>query len=219
MVAFEGDRPVAVLIGCKRPPETLVRTLAVHPGHLRRGHGRHLLTSLSAKLAILGPPNLVAEVPAANAPARALFAACGWRETQTYRDLEFDPSLAAPAPSGTVHEVRPDSLPAVAGPLSWERTQATLAGRRERLKALVLAPADRIEAAVAYTREADGAIGVWRMEGAGLGTLLRDLAHRERTRIVALGVGYDECPWELATTIGWRATGETIGVTSVAKAQ
>src|SRR4030095_2761204 len=60
---------------------------AGHPRHLRKAHGRHLLTSLSAKLAILGPPHLVAEVAADNAPARALFKACGWGEERTYFDL------------------------------------------------------------------------------------------------------------------------------------
>ena len=34
----------------------------------RQGHGRHLLTSLSSKLAILGPPRMVAEVPETFAP-------------------------------------------------------------------------------------------------------------------------------------------------------
>ena len=86
MVAFEGREPVGVLLGAKRPLATLVYGLRVHPEHRRRGHGRHLLTSLSSKLAILGPPGLVAEIPAEREAARATFAACGWKETARLTD-------------------------------------------------------------------------------------------------------------------------------------
>jgi hypothetical protein len=99
MVAFDSKEPVAVSIGCKRPPYTLVHRIAVHPEHLRKGHGRHLLTSLSAKLAILGPPHLVAEVAAGNTAARALFRACGWTEARTYVDFASASPVASPAPS------------------------------------------------------------------------------------------------------------------------
>ena len=77
MVAFAGSAPIGVLIGAKRASATLVHSVAVHPDHVRQGHGRHLLTSLGSKLAILGPPRIVAEVPETLAPARALFSACG----------------------------------------------------------------------------------------------------------------------------------------------
>ena len=65
MVAFSGPDPVGVLIGAKRPSGTLVHQIAVHPDHRRQGHGRHLLASLGSKLAILGPPRIVAEIPEA----------------------------------------------------------------------------------------------------------------------------------------------------------
>ena len=73
MVAFSGSDPIAVLIGAKRPSGTLIHKIAVHPDHRRQGHGRHLLTSLSSKLAILGPPRMVAEVPETLAPTCELF--------------------------------------------------------------------------------------------------------------------------------------------------
>ena len=63
MVAFSGPDPIGVLIGAKRPSGTLIHKIAVHPDHVRQGHGRHLLTSLGSKLAILGPPRMIAEVP------------------------------------------------------------------------------------------------------------------------------------------------------------
>ena len=63
MVAREDGRPIGVLIGAKRESATRIHRLVVHPEHRRQGHASHLLTSLSQKLAVLGPPRLVAEVP------------------------------------------------------------------------------------------------------------------------------------------------------------
>src|ERR687895_2592208 len=77
MVAFSGSDPIGVLIGAKRPLGTLVHTIAVHPDHRRQGHGRHLLESLGSKLAILGPPRIVAEVPDTLGDACALFSMSG----------------------------------------------------------------------------------------------------------------------------------------------
>jgi GNAT superfamily N-acetyltransferase len=89
MVALSGPDPIGVLIGAKRPSGTLVYKIAVHPDHVRQGHGRHLLTSLSSKLAILGPPRIVAEVPEALAPASALFSASGYVEEGRLTDYVF----------------------------------------------------------------------------------------------------------------------------------
>ena len=55
MVAFSGSDPIGVLIGAKRPSGTLIHKIAVHPDHVRQGHGRHLLTSLSSKLRFCPP--------------------------------------------------------------------------------------------------------------------------------------------------------------------
>src|SRR5262245_42129871 len=125
MVGFEGDNPVAVVIGCKRPPDTLVRGLGVHPGHMGKGHGRHLLTSLSSKLSILGPPRLVAEIPVGNTSARGLFEACGWERDRTYTDLVLAKD-AAPAAAHygafarlTMDDL-PDALPAPGSEPAWE---------------------------------------------------------------------------------------------------
>ena len=199
MVAFEGSDPIGVLIGCKRPPRTLVRTIAVHPDYLRRGHGRHLLTSLSAKLAILGPKILVAEVDAANEPARALFEAFGWRESRRYTDFTLDPSLARPAAAGVVQvvpaaDLADDLLPTDDAPRSWERTRGTLTKRMDGLLGLVLASTERLEAAVLYARK-DDSVAVWSIACAdanALDTLLRDLSHRERAPVVLPAIGPDE---------------------------
>jgi ribosomal protein S18 acetylase RimI-like enzyme len=86
MVAFSGSDPIAVLIGAKRPPGTLIHKIAVHPDHRRQGHGRHLLASLGSKLAILGPPRIVVEVPETLTAACGLFSASGYVEEALLTD-------------------------------------------------------------------------------------------------------------------------------------
>jgi GNAT superfamily N-acetyltransferase len=231
MVAFDAKEPVAVLIGCKRPPYTLVHRIAVHPDHLRKGHGRHLLTSLSAKLAILGPPHLVAEIGADNVSARALFSACGWREERTYVDLASDSPTASPAPPGLVVPVTVDdlmdiALPEASAPRSWNRTRSTLINRKERLFGLAIASGERLDASLLYTREEDGGKAIWSLfatpgDGgeAALGALLHDLAHREPGPVVVPGIHGDEVAIEMLLGFGFTRGGETIGVAAEAQSR
>ncbi len=231
MVAFDGKEPVAVMIGCKRPPHTLVLRIAVHPDHLRKGHGRHLLTSLSAKLAILGPPQLVTELAADNTPARALFKACGWREERTYVDLALDAPIASPAPPGLVVPVTVDDLidiglPAADAPRSWNRTRATLLNRKERLLGLAIAGGERLDASLLYTREDDGGIAIWSLsaaQGAGgqraLAPLMGELAHRESGRLVVPRVHGDEVSVEVLRGLGFFPGVETVGVAAEAQSR
>ena len=228
MVAFDGSDPVAVLIGCKRPPETLVLRIAAHPDHLRRGHGRHLLTSLSAKLAILGPKTLLAEIPEENAAARALFAACGWREERRWVDLVPDPAALAIAPRGVVQEVTPDELGTALAPSpgahrSWGRTQATTTARGDRLKGLAIASDERLEAALLYATD-DARVTVWSLayerDAAGeaaLRSLLRELVHRDLGSISIPRIGGGEIDLERLPALGLHPGPETIGCASEAR--
>jgi len=106
MVATAGDEPVAVVLGTKAPQEVHVRRIGVAPGHQRRGHGRHLLESLGSKLAVLGPPRLVAEVPAVLTEARAFFAALGWRGETTLESDEASAAADAAATAASSSRVR-----------------------------------------------------------------------------------------------------------------
>ena len=108
MVAFSGSDPIGVLIGAKRPSGTLVHTIAIHPDHRRQGHGRHLLTSLSSKLAILGPPRIVAEVPETIASACELFSASGYVQEALLTDyvLPFDSRESVPLAQGRPFDSR-----------------------------------------------------------------------------------------------------------------
>jgi ribosomal protein S18 acetylase RimI-like enzyme len=152
MVAFEGREPVGVLLGAKRPEATLVYALRVHPEHRRREHGKHLLTSLNQKLAILGPPRLVAEVPADREAACAAFAACGWTIGSRLTDWRRQVSLHS-APSGAREALAPVSVADLeaAGLLGtglrcWQRDLPALEKHQEHLSGLAFHSPDRIEA-------------------------------------------------------------------------
>src|SRR6188472_221251 len=92
MVAFSGSNPIGVLIGAKRPSGTLIHKIAVHPDHVRQGHGRHLITSLSSKLAILGPPRMIAEVPETLGATCELFRASGYVQEAVLTDYVLHPT-------------------------------------------------------------------------------------------------------------------------------
>ncbi len=160
MVAFEGSDPIGVLIGAKRPSGTLIHKIAVHPDHCRQGHGRHLLTSLSSKLAILGPPKMFAEVPENLAPTRALFDASGYLQEALLTDYLFDreASVVGEAAGMFVFPVTIDDLAAndLLGEdhprVCWERSVETLIARKDDIDGFAVASDERIEAYLLYVQ-------------------------------------------------------------------
>ena len=164
MVAFAGSDPIAVLIGAKRPSGTLIHKIAVHPDHLRQGHGRHLLTSLSSKLAILGPPRMVAEIPESFTPTRALFNACGYVQEAVLTDYILE--MAALSERGSAARVEGFVIPVTIDDLAanglaeadaeagkhccWERSVETLTARKDDIAGLAVASDERIEAYLIY---------------------------------------------------------------------
>ncbi len=168
MVAFSGSDPIGVLIGAKRPSATLVHKIAVHPDHRRQGHGRHLLASLGSKLAILGPPRILAEVPDTLPPACGLFSASGYVEEALLTDYvldweESDVREVADHGGGLVIPVTVDDLIAngllgEADPqVCWERSGEALAARKNEIAGLAVASDERIEAYLLYLQ---GELGV-----------------------------------------------------------
>jgi GNAT superfamily N-acetyltransferase len=168
MVAFSGSDPIGVLIGAKRPSGTLVHTIAVHPDHRRQGHGRHLLASLGSKLAILGPPRMIAEVPETLAPACELFKASGYIEEALLTDYvlrDVGPNLSSATPPGEENDTGRFVIPVTVDDLAangllegdlpqvcWERSIETLTARKDDIAGLAVASDERIEAYVLHTQ-------------------------------------------------------------------
>jgi GNAT superfamily N-acetyltransferase len=220
MVAFAGADPIGVLIGAKRSSSTLVHRIAVHPDCVREGHGRHLLTSLSAKLSILGPPSLVAEVPDTLAVARSLFEATGYRQEAELTDYVHEP--AYPVVPGIddlagrfAMPVSVDDLAANGllgdpqAPSCWERSVETLTARKVELSGIALASDERIEAYALHT--ADGDILSFRslVEDAGgrLAWLLAHLHGRGMATLRLRKVHPAELSADLLRALDFRAVG------------
>ena len=222
MVAFAGPDPIGVLIGAKRPSGTLVRRIAVHPDHLRQGHGRHLLASLGSKLAILGPPRIFAEVPEAFAPARELFGGIGYVEEARLTDYAARQEGEAhdvPGVHGTfVIPVTVDDL-AANGLLEgdqpqtcWERSVETLTARKDEIAGLAVASDERIEACLLYvTRGVGVEIVLLRTfvedGGARLQQLLSRLRAQGMGTLAFPKVHPAEIPKALPEALGFRAAG------------
>ncbi|MDX1387616.1 MAG: GNAT family N-acetyltransferase [Acidobacteriota bacterium] len=185
MLATVDDEVVGVLFATKRDDRALIHSIGVQRAHRRQGHGRHLLDSLSQKLAILGPPEMVAEIPGEWTGVRAFFERCGYTPGPTYTDFVLEKPSAAPR-GGPVVPVGVDDLhesgvlEGTAG-RAWERTLKTLLNRRETLEGYAVASDVRIEA---YLLARQGAAGHGReivalgaAEGEEPRALLRILVH------------------------------------------
>ena len=223
MVAFSGSDPIGVLIGAKRPSATLIHKIAVHPDHRRQGHGRHLLASLGSKLAILGPPRIVAEVPETLAPACGLFNASGYVQEAMLTDYVLDgPAMSergndAPV-EGLVIPVTVDDL-AANGLLGdgdrqvcWKRSVTTLTGRKDEIAGFAIASDEQIEAYVLCVK------GEEKTEIVSLRSLIDDGGARLKQLLSRLHAGGTSSLWfpkvhpgeiskELVETLGFRPAG------------
>jgi hypothetical protein len=212
MVAFAGADPIAVLIGAKRPSGTLIHKIAVHPDHRRQGHGRHLLTSLSSKLAILGPPKMIAEVPEILAPACELFVASGYVQEAILTDYVLEHPVPSERVEGFMIPVTIDDLAAndLLGDndrhLCWERSVETMTARKDEIAGVAVASDEQIEAYVLYT--ASGEI-------VSLRSLLDDRGARLQQLFSRLDIGTlripkvhpSEVSAELLETLGFHPAG------------
>jgi len=219
MVAFSGSDPIGVLIGAKRPSGTLIHRIAVHPDHRRQGHGRHVLASLGSKLAILGPPRIVAEVPDTNVPACELFSASGYVQEALLTDhvlTDVGPSFGSAGRMVipmTVDDLDAnDLLDAAGSQICWQRSVETLTARKDEIHGLAVASDERIEAYVLYEPRAP------EVEILALRTFIEDVGARLQqllSRLSAQGlttfrfpkVHPSEISAELLDSLGFRPAG------------
>jgi GNAT superfamily N-acetyltransferase len=233
MVAFSGADPIGVLIGAKRPSGTLVHRIAVHPDHLRQGHGRHLLTSLGSKLAILGPPRMVAEVPDTLVPACELFRTSGYVEEAQLTDYVWEPRDGE-APTAfrdrvdgrfvipvTIDDLAANDLLESGGGGSqacWMRSIESLTARKDDIAGLAVASDERIEAYVLYANEEIVSLrGFVDDDGVRLKQLLARLPARGARRFVFPRVHPSEISKELLTMLGFRANGQFVRYAATAR--
>jgi len=237
MVAFSGSDPIGVLIGAKRPSGTLIHRIAVHPDHRRQGHGRHLLASLGSKLAILGPPRMIAEVPETLAPACELFSASGYvqealltdyvlqPEENDVRGVDHDGRFVIPV---TVDDLVANGLLGEGDPhVCWERAVETLTARKDDITGFAVASDERIEAYVLYRAGALAQAGPT-AEILSLRTFVEDGGARLRqllSRLGAQGLGAFRFPKvhssdfskEFLETLGFRPAGTHLLYTARAR--
>ena len=152
MVTVVQDEIAGVMLATKREGEMRVLGVGLRPEFRRAGHGRHMLRSLSAKLAILGPPRMTCEIPDGRTEACAFVEACGWTHDRTYVDFLCPPeSERAPFDPPLVRSVDYEDLES-AGVLdpdsrrSWDRSPKTLSNRRAALIARAIPAFDGWEA-------------------------------------------------------------------------
>ena len=236
MVAFSGADPAGVLIGAKRPSGTLIHKIAVHPEHGRQGHGRHLLTSLSSKLAILGPPRMVAEVPETLAPAGGLFVASGYVQEALLTDYVLEWSALGEGGSGghvggfvipiTVDDLAANGLLGEADhQVCWERSVETVLARKDDIAGLAVASDERIEAYLLFVDR-----GVAETEIVSLGAFIEDGGARLTqllTHLRARGTSTARFnkvhPAEISTTqletLGFRPAGRHLLYAATARSQ
>jgi GNAT superfamily N-acetyltransferase len=222
MVAFEADEPIGILLGAKRDGvANCVHRLAVKPGWERRGHGRHLLTSLADKARILGPARLVAEIPSEWTAIRSFFEKTGFVEEARYVDFVRDGSPGGAAGDPRDQLVMPITLDelvesgAFDGSIRrpWARSLASLRAKGDALLGLAVAT-DRIEAYVLYVAGTDGtASEVWGLGAAdgGAGSALLGLLLARLGAVRIVGVSEREVSAATLSALGCTPAGETIG--------
>jgi ribosomal protein S18 acetylase RimI-like enzyme len=227
MVAFEGDEPIGVLIAAKRDRDAnYVHRLAVKPGWERQGHGRHLLTSLVDKAAILGPPRVVAEIAAEWSTINAFFAKSGFVEERRYGDfvrdagatagIAADDPRAALVVSLSLDELLESGALAAPSARAWRRTEASLRARAGTLTVLAVAT-DRIEAHLVTAPSADGSVEVLAIgaepgpQGAALLGLLLGRASETEAALRIPGIADEETCFDTLWALGFRREREVIG--------
>ena len=219
MLAFEGTTPIAVLLGAKQGAANRVQRIAVSASHQRLGHGRHLLESLRQKVAILGPPRLVAEVPAVLDGACRFFERCGFSPYARFVDFvagaplpveRREAELVSPA---TVDELLAAGALDAPTALAWERSVPAIEGRKREIEGLAIASDVRVEAMVLFRSVADGSeiLRLSARRAELLAALVGTLQRRRPGGIAIPKVSPAEIDFAALEALGFRRRSEYIG--------
>ncbi len=162
LLAREGDGAVAVLIATKRSDASSILRIGVLPGHERMGHGGHLLTSLSQKLAVLGPERLEVELPRARPDLQQFFAAVDYEREVALTDWVRSARPTQPVPAELFQPLTAEQadrhglLTSAGSDRAWERQRATLLARNGRLAGIAMVTPERIEAGALFVAAPEG---------------------------------------------------------------
>jgi len=159
MVASEGQRLLGVLIAAKRETESCILAVGVHPDVRHLDHGRHIMTSLSQKLAILGPSRMLCEPPSDQPRVLKFLEHCGYAQEATLTDYRYT-GLSATLPSSMLAEISLEELDAAElgddpEEICWGRAGRAIGRRQEyfeSVRVLALVGGERIEAALILER-------------------------------------------------------------------
>jgi GNAT superfamily N-acetyltransferase len=131
MVVLEGNDPVAVIVGTKRPYGCWIAKLGVRSDHQRQGIGRYIVEALTRKLSIIGPRIISVDVPVDSEVVIAFFKHLGFDTWGHYWSFAGHPQACSSETLRQVHPVKPDvalsryeSFHPV--PQCWERDAYTL---------------------------------------------------------------------------------------------
>jgi hypothetical protein len=220
------DEPELTLDGFKR----WVRELQVWASScmIASGDRGEPIQSLSSKLAILGPPRIVAEVPDKLRAAKACFESCGFLAQATYTDfmLENDGRIGdTDAHHPLISPIRLDDamdaglLDRRKNPVCWTRWPEGMVARKGRLHGLAVASEAQIEAAMLYSVDEcapeECQINLVHVAdpraGEKLLRLMLDDLRRDRGRFVFRRVHPAEVAFELLDRLGFRPRGAISG--------
>ncbi|HVS15176.1 MAG TPA: GNAT family N-acetyltransferase [Thermoanaerobaculia bacterium] len=223
MVAQAQGEPIAVLLAAKREEENLIHALVVHAEHQRQGHGRHLLTSLSQKMAILGPPRLIAELPEERIVACRFVEACGYRPEAVLTDFEHPGGGEPPGAEGALivevgwSELEQAGLLASTAARCWGRAIQTLRHRRDELRGRAVLSERRVEAFLLDRPDRRGgveiaAFGCAQPERAAplAALLVRALCARSEGPVRLPGAHPDELPFAVLSDLGFGPRERTV---------
>ena len=151
MIALEGNDPIAILVGTKGEGVTNILRIGVAPGFEGREHGTHLVSSLLAKLAIVGPPELRVEVPEDRPRVLSFFQRLGFTKKSVLTDWESTKPLDPIPETDAIQAVSVDELLRhpdlwAETPWAWQRSITTITNRKDTLQGLALIADDRFAA-------------------------------------------------------------------------